>query len=332
MARPLSRIKRVLLSVLGLLLLTALFGASYQWLATRGDLAATPAPGRLVDVGGHRLHIWCTDSVEPGTPTVLFDSGLGGGAFSWADVAPEVAKFAQTCTYDRAGMGYSDPGPTPRTSGQTATELAELIRNSGIGPPVILVGLSFGGFNTRIVASEHPDLVAGLVLVSASHENQGERYAAAGLPSGKPPYIMLKLGPIAASLGILRWMGVTLGPPPERAHPHVREFVRATIYRTSRFYAMADELEHTMESGLEVAATRRELTIPLVVVSPGKGSGVRAEINRELQSDLVTLSTRACHVIAEDSGHGIGNQPGLVVNAVREVLPAAEDKVRKPSC
>ena len=70
-----------------------------------------------------RLHIWCTDSVEPGTPTVLFDSGLGGGAFSWAHVAPEVAKFTQTCTYDRAGMGYSDPGPTPRTSGQIAKEL-----------------------------------------------------------------------------------------------------------------------------------------------------------------------------------------------------------------
>ena len=328
----LSRIKRILVGVAGLLLITALAGASYQWLASRGDLAATPPPGRLVDVGGHRLHIWCTDSVEPGTPSVLFDSGLGGGAFSWAHVAPEVAKFTQTCTYDRAGMGYSDPGPTPRTSGQIARELAELIQNSGIARPVILVGLSFGGFNTRIVASEHPDLVAGLVLVSASHENQGERYAAAGVPSGKPPYAILKLGPIAASLGILRLMGVTLGAPPERAQPQVREFVLATAYRTSRYYAMGDELEHTRESGLEVAATRRQLTIPLVVVSPGKGSGVRAEINRDLQADMATLSTRACQVIAEDSGHGIGNQPELVVNAIREVLLAAKDKIPKPGC
>ena len=227
MVRLLSRIKRILLSVLALLLITALAGASYQWPASRRDLAATPPPGRLVDVGGHRLHIWCTDSVEPRTPTVLFDSGLGGGAFSWAHIAPEVAKFTQTCTYDRAGMGYSDRGPTPRTSGQIAEELAELIQNSGIARPVILVGLSFGGFNTRIVASEHPDLVAGLVLVSASHEDQGERYAAAGVPSGKPPYAILKLGPIAASLGILRLMGVTFGAPPEQAHPQVREFVLA---------------------------------------------------------------------------------------------------------
>ncbi len=265
----LSRIKKILLVVAGLLLVAALAGASYQWLAGRGDLAATPAPGRLVDVGGHRLHIWCTDSAGAGTAAVLFDSGLGGGAFSWARIAPEVAKFTLACTYDRAGMGYSDPGPAPRTSGQIAKELAALIQNSGMARPVILAGLSFGGFNTRIVASEHPDLVAGLVLVSASHENQGERYAAAGLPSGRPPGAMVKLLPIAASLGILRLMGVTLGAPPERAHPQVRKFVRATIYRTSRYHAMEDELEHTRESGRDVAATRRQLTIPLVVVSQG---------------------------------------------------------------
>ncbi len=332
MGRLLNRFKKILLGVVGLLLITALAGASYQWLASRSDLAVTPPPGRLVDVGGHNLHIWCTGSAEPGTPAVLFDSGLGGGAFSWADVAPEVAKFTQTCTYDRAGMGYSDPGPAPRTSGQIANELAALIQNSGIASPVILVGLSFGGFNTRIVASGHPEMVAGLVLVSASHETQGERYAAAGLPSGKPPDVILKLGLIAASLGILRLMGVNLATPPGQADPQVRDFVLATAYRTSRYYAMANELAHTRESGFEVAAARRQLTIPLVVVSQGQGSGVRAEINRELQADMATLSTRACQVVAEDSSHGIGNQPELVVEAIREVLLVAGDKVRKPGC
>ena len=95
---------------------------------------------------------------------------------------------------------------------------------------------------------------------------------------------------------------------------------------------MGNELEHTRESGRDVAATRRQLTIPLVVVSPGKGSGVQAEINRDLQADMATLSTRACQVIAEDSGHGIGNQPELVVKAIRDVLLAAGDEVQKPGC
>jgi pimeloyl-ACP methyl ester carboxylesterase len=324
--------KKALVGIAGLLVIAALASTSYRLFADRGELAATPPPGRLVDVGGHRLHLWCTDSVDPDTPTVLFDSGLGGGAFSWPHITPEVSKITQVCTYDRAGMGYSDPGPTPRTSGQIAKELAALIENSTIPRPVVLVGLSFGGYNTRIVASERPDLVSGLVLISASHENQGERYAAAGVPSGKPPDAMLKLAPIAASLGILRLMGVTLATPPDRAHPHVREFVRATIYRTSRYHTMADELSHTRESGREVSAARRRLTLPLVVVSAGKGSGPGAEINAEMQRDMATLSTRACQVIAEDSGHGIGNQPEVVVKAIRDVLRAAGDEISKPGC
>ena len=332
MSARFSRMKRILSAAAVLPLITALAGATYQWHLSRSDLAATPPPGRLVDVGGRRLHIWCRGTGEAGTPSVLFDSGLGGGAFSWADVAPEVAKLTQTCTYDRAGLGYSDPGPEPRTSAQIASELAELIENSGIARPVILVGLSFGGFHTRMVASERPDLVAGLVLVSASHENQGERYAAAGVPSGRPPDAVLQLAPIAASLGILRLMGVTFGAPPESADPQVREFVLATAYRSSRYYAMKGELEHTGESGQQVAATRRQLTIPLLVVSPGQGSGARAEINRELQADLATLSTRACQVIAEDSGHGVGNEPEVVVEAIRDVLLAAGDEFSKPGC
>lgn len=333
MPRLLNRIKRLFLVLVALLVAAVLCGALYQWLASRNDLSATPAPGQFVDVGGHRLHIWCTGSAAPSTPAVLFDSGLGGDAFDWTNIAPEVAKFTQACTYDRAGMGYSDPGPTPRTSGRIAGELAALIENSGIARPVILVGKSFGGFNTRIVASERPDLIAGLVLVSASHEEQGERFAAAGLPSGRPPDILLKLGPTAASLGILRLMGVTLGAPPANAPPAVRDFVNATAYRTSRYHTMADELEHTRESGRDVAATRRQLEIPLVVVSPGKHSNPRAEkIQQEMQADMATLSSRACQVIAEDSGHGIGNEPELVVKAILDVLMAAGDEDGKPGC
>jgi len=332
MIRLPSRLKRVLLGVLVLLLITAAAGVSYRWLADRSDLAATPPPGKLVDVGGHQLHIWCTGSAPLGTPSVLFDSGLGGDSFDWSDISPEVAKFTQACTYDRAGMGYSDRGPAPRTSGQIAEELAALIENSGIARPVVLVGLSFGGFNTRMVASKHPDLVAGLVLVSASHESQGERYAAAGVPSGRPPDVLLKLGPIAASLGILRLAGVTLGSSPEGADPDVRKFVRATAYRTSRYQTMADELEHTRESGREVAAARRQLTIPLAVVSPGNQSGRRAEINAEFQRDMATLSTRSCQIVAEKSGHGIGNQPELVVAAIRDIVRAAGDEVLQLGC
>lgn len=327
-----SLLRRITLGVLALLAAAALGGTSYRMYADRRDLAATPPPGRLIDVGGHRLHLWCFGQAKPGVPAVLFDSGLGGDAFDWVRVAPEVGKVTQACTYDRAGMGYSDPGPAPRTSGRIADEMAALIENGGIAQPVVLVGLSFGGFNTRIVASERPDLVAGLVLVSASHEEQGERYEAAGLSSGRPPAVALKLGPLAASLGILRLAGVTLGAPPERADGDVRAYVRATAYRTSRYQTMAGELGHTRESGREVADARRQLQIPMVVLSDAKGSGRASEIKAEMQADMLTLSTRACQVVVPDSGHGLSDRPDLVVQAIRDVLDAANDSNKKPPC
>jgi hypothetical protein len=108
--RTLKLTKRVLIGLCSPLIVAVIAGATYQWAATRRDLAATPPPGRLVDVGGHRLHIWCTGS---GTPSVILETGLGGSSADWGFVQPEVAGFTRVCSYDRAGMGYSDPGPSP---------------------------------------------------------------------------------------------------------------------------------------------------------------------------------------------------------------------------
>jgi hypothetical protein len=95
-------VKHIVAALACLLVVAAGGGAAYQWFASRSDLAATPPPGRLIDIGGRRLHLWCMGS---GSPTVILDSGLGGTAFSWPAVEPEVAKFAQVCSWDRAGMG-----------------------------------------------------------------------------------------------------------------------------------------------------------------------------------------------------------------------------------
>lgn len=319
---------RILAGLISLLIVAATGGAAYQWIATRRDLGATSPPGSLVDIGGYRLHIWCMGS---GKPTVILDSGLGGGAFNWPRIQPEVAKFTEVCAYDRAGLGYSDPGPRPRTSGQIAKELAKLIERGGIDGRVILVGASFGGFNTRIVASEYPERVAGLVLVDAPHETQGERFAAVGLEQNVP--WVLKLVTKSASFGFLRLRNETLGLSPESADPSVRDFVRATAHRASRYETTYDELIHMRESAAQVGATRRELDIPLIVLSAGIGSGRGAEIHRELQRDQATLSSRACQVIAERSDHVItGHQPELVVEAIRAVTDAAKGKSHKPGC
>src|SRR5215813_13487568 len=122
----------------------------------------TAPPGRLVSVGHHRLHIRCEGD---GGPSVIFDAALGGSSLSWTLVQPAVARLTQACSYDRAGFGWSDAGPLPRTAGRIADELNELLHAAAVAPPYVLVGHSYGGLVMRLYASRHPNDVAGLVLI-----------------------------------------------------------------------------------------------------------------------------------------------------------------------
>jgi pimeloyl-ACP methyl ester carboxylesterase len=155
--------------IVGLVILLAIAGASYQATESRLDAQRFPQIGKSVDVGGYKLNLNCTGQ---GSPTVILDSGLGGLALSWQGVQGEVEKFTRVCTYDRGGYGWSDPGPMPRTSAQIVKELHTLLQNSGEKPPYILVGHSSGGFNVRVYNGQYPDDVVGMVLVDASHEDQ----------------------------------------------------------------------------------------------------------------------------------------------------------------
>src|SRR2546430_6631778 len=124
-------------------------------------------PGRLVENGGYKLHLDCTGE---GTPTLVLDSGLGDSYISWRKVQPEMAKFTRVCSYDRAGLGFSDSSPRPRTSKVIAEELHALVHNVGISDPIVLVGHSMGGYDVRVYASLYRNDVAGMVLVDARSE------------------------------------------------------------------------------------------------------------------------------------------------------------------
>lgn len=302
--------KRTLVGLGGLIVVAALTGATYQWIATRNDLAANPPPGRLVDVGTHKLHVWCTGS---GEPTVILEPGLGGSGAGWGLVQPEVAKFTRVCSYDRAGMGYSDPGPSPRTARRIAHELGQLLDRSSIGGPLILVGASVGGLIVRVFASEQADRVVGLVLVDASHEDQEVR-----VPRIAP------LIPLLSSTGVFRLLGVSFVGTPESLPPSVRRFARATAFRAVAYRTAANEMTHLRESAAEVRATRRQLRIPVVVVTAGLGSDA---VWQKLQRDQVGLSQQGCQVIAEQSGHAIAlGQPQAIVDPIRVIVEKARGR------
>jgi pimeloyl-ACP methyl ester carboxylesterase len=298
---------RILVGLCGLIVVTALAGATYQWLATRKDLAATPPPGQLVDVGGYRLHLWCTGD---GAPAVILDNGLGGSSAGWGFVQPDVARFTRVCSYDRAGMGYSDPGPSPRTARRIAAELAELLARSRITGPVVLVGASIAGLDVRVFASDRPERTAGLVLVDASHEDQGHE-----VPR------MARFVPLLSTLGVFRLLGVSFGQRVESLPPSVRPYAQATSFRTAGYQAAADEIIHVRDSAEEVRSSRRKLTIPVLVVTGARGAD---ENWRQLQLDQASLSERGCLIVARQSGHVVQvDQPDIVVDAIRTVVETA---------
>ena len=298
---------RVAVGLCSLFVATALAGATYQWLATRNDLAATPPPGQLVDIGGYKLHLWCTGS---GEPAAILDNGLGGTSAGWGFVQPDVARFTRVCSYDRAGMGYSDSGPSPRTARRIASELATLLDRGGIAGPVVLVGASIAGFNVRVFASDHPERAAGLVLVDASHEGDSHDV---------PP--MARFVPLLSTVGALRLFGVSFGQSVESLPPSVRRYAQATSFRAAGYQAAADEIIHIRESASEVSSSRRKLTIPVVVVTGARGAD---EHWRQFQQDLASLSERGCSMIARQSGHVVSiEQPEVVVDAIRTVVETA---------
>ncbi len=118
---------------------------------------------------------------------MILESGLGVPALGWAKVQPEVAKFARVCSYDRAGYGWSEPGPEPRTSLQMVKELKALLDAAGEAGLYVLVGHSFGGFTVRLFTKQYPNEVVAVVLVEASHEDWEERMESKLPPRGEGP-------------------------------------------------------------------------------------------------------------------------------------------------
>lgn len=315
--------------VIGVLVL-AVAGFLYENIFEARDRRFNRMEGELVNVNGRRMHIDCTGA---GTPTVILDSGLGDTYFSWRKVQPETAKFVRVCSYDRAGLGYSDPSSQPRTSKVMAQELHALLQAANVPPPYILVGHSMGGYDVRLYASLYRNEVAGMVLVDASHPDQENRFSAELRTmegSWKREAEFMEYG---MPFGIPRLLGLCDDDPVPRA--------AECNWHSAR--EGAAEMKAFPQSAAETAATGSLGDIPLAVLShdPEKPSAelppdLAKSTNQaweKMQEELAHLSTRGTQTIAKNSGHYIQiDRPELVIAAVRSVVEQArQPQVSSPS-
>jgi pimeloyl-ACP methyl ester carboxylesterase len=298
-------------------------------------------PQQLVDVGGgRRINLYCRGH---GSPTVVFDAGLGDSSIAWAHVQPVIAKDTRTCSYDRAGLAFSDPANRPSTAGNDVDDLHAALLSAHIKPPYVLVGHSAAGMAVRIYADRYRSDVVGMVVVDGSHEDQEPRYKAIATPEGLATWgddlkdntclDAAKGGSIAADSPVFK---KCVG----EFDPHYSQAINEAMltYGASRAWqrAYASELRSVFAASAdETRATRKDFgDMPIIALThapnpPGKGvtqelQNTRTLLWEELHTQVAAMSTHGVNEIVPRSGHMIQNdRPEIVIDAIRQVMAIA---------
>lgn len=308
---------------------------------SRAAASEPTPPGKLVDLGGHRLHVNCTGS---GRPTVVVEVGLGDFSFDWILVQQRVVGFARICTYDRAGYAFSDPGPKPRTYAQLNLELHDALQKLGERGPFVLVGHSFGGPVVRNYAATYPKEASGMVLVDTVQEDEripinGKAVRIWEDATGKA---------VPAPREAMTAEDRPVLPPPSQINPaqKLEPPLDRLPTQEQQMQLWASNLPSLRDAGMSEIQWSPEFllrmhnshqdgalgSIPLIVLTRAEGGygndldTPAAELDRQRlqqQAKLVRLSSRGKQIIVK-SGHDMELEaPDVVADAIRQVVDAA---------
>ncbi|WP_158543551.1 alpha/beta fold hydrolase [Dyella solisilvae] len=327
--------------------LTLVLGAACRAQEPTPPLVSDPVytrPARLVDIGGgQRLNLYCLGS---GSPAVIMDAGMGDSTISWALVQPALAHSTKVCSFDRAGLGFSDAARRPSTPRNQSEDLHRLLAAAGIRPPYVLVGHSLAGMNVRVFADMYRADVAGMVIVEGSHEDQSTRGWAIGVPGQKDRYDAYLKDAHAcvaeAEKGLV--MGTPayekcVGVPDARVSPDINRAQQAYAVSPRWQAAVASERENVFyESAAEARGTRKDFgDMPIIVLTHSpfakRSDETQDERNQrtllweDLHLQVAAMSSRGINVIVPNSTHYIQyDKPQVVIDAVRQVVSESRDR------
>ena len=326
-----------------LILLIVAAGWLYQLAGTARDRRRFPSPGRLVDIGGMRLHLLESGA---GHPAVILEAGIAASCLNWTSLQAELARSTPVCSYDRAGLGWSDPTNSPRTISNAVDDLHALLTAAQIPPPFLLTGHSFGGLLVRCYAAQYPDQVAGLVLLDPLAASEWLTASESQRKVLKRGAMLSRRGAGLARFGVVRFGLATLanglqfipklvakaassGTGESAISRLVREvqkmpsetwpIVQAHWCQPKSFLTMANYLESLPTSASQASALGQPPAhIPITIISASNSTAVQlAE-----RDALARHSLRGKHIIATKSGHWVHfDEPELVLQAIREMAP-----------
>lgn len=321
-----------------------LAGLLYQAVGAARDRRRLPPPGALAPVGAHRLHYRCSGT---GAPGVIFEAGIAASSLTWSRVQPMVAQWTATCSYDRAGLAWSERASIPRTLPVLVAELRQLLTSAGVPPPYVLVGHSFGALVIRAFARAHPSEVAGLVFVDPLHAEEWCEPSSHQRQLLRGGIFLSRVGAVLATLGLVRLsLALLSGGAPgvprrfsrvfgrqaaallehmvgevQKLPPDVLPAVQAHWSKPRAFRGMWEHLAAMPSCSADLArATETFGNTPVIVLS------ARERNPRWLAADaaLAAASSNGRHIVVPHGAHWVHlDHPELVAQAIRDVVELA---------
>ena len=336
------------------LLVITLLGAVYQTLATQRDLKTYPPPGKLIDIGTHRLHL-LESGQNKNAPTILLEAGLMSTILSWEDLQRDLSKSFKVVSYDRAGLGWSDLGPMPRTADRIVDELHTLLQCAAIPPPYVLVGHSFGGLTMPLFAARFPKEVAGMVLVDAVAPAEWNPPADHDRRQASIGAKVCRRAAMLARIGLIRFVAFLLTTPAKKYGARLvrlisrgtpddsgtvsspwfaalppNERAMAAVFWVHQKFALtiASQLENLPRSAAQVAQSEIFCDKRVIILSAATSSARRREEHAKIAARLPNGE----HLESPESNHWIMQQdPAALIRAVQNVVEFWETHQSQPA-